>query len=255
MSLEMFSLSGKRALITGSSRGIGLALARGLGKAGATIVLNARNDALLAVAQEQLQAEGIAVTRHACDVTDPDAVELMVGLVESNDGPIDILINNAGMQHRAALEEFPRDVFDDLMRLNVNAAFYVGQTVARRMIPRKSGKIINICSLMTFLARQSITPYTASKGAIAALTRGMAADWARHGININGIAPGYFKTELNEALWSDPEFSAWLEQRTPMQRWGDLEELVGAAIFLASDASTFVNGHILTVDGGISASV
>ncbi|MCB1516183.1 MAG: SDR family oxidoreductase [Hyphomicrobiaceae bacterium] len=255
MSLEMFSLAGKRALITGSSRGIGLALARGLGKAGAAIVLNARNDALLAVAQERLQAEGITVTRHACDVTDPDAVELMVGLVEANDGPIDILINNAGMQHRAALEEFPRDVFDDLMRLNVNAAFYVGQAVARRMIPRKSGKIINICSLMTFLARQSITPYTASKGAIAALTRGMAADWARHGININGIAPGYFKTELNEALWSDPEFSTWLEQRTPMQRWGDLEELVGAAIFLASGASTFVNGHILTVDGGISASV
>ncbi|MCB9994106.1 MAG: SDR family oxidoreductase [Hyphomicrobiaceae bacterium] len=255
MSLELFSLTGKRALITGSSRGIGLALARGLGEAGASIVLNARNDAPLAAAEEHLRDQGIVATRHACDVTDPDAVDLMVDLIETHEGPIDILVNNAGMQHRAPLEDFPRATFNELMRLNVNAAFYAGQAVARHMIGRRAGKIINICSLMTFLARKSITPYTASKGAMAAMTRGMATDWAPSGLNVNGIAPGYFKTELNEALWSDPKFSAWLEERTPMRRWGELDELIGAAIYLASDASRFVNGQVITVDGGISASV
>ena len=179
--------------------------------------------------------------------------ELVVGAVERTLGPIDILINNAGMQFRSPLEDFPVERWSELMRTNVDTAFYVGQAVARRMIPRGRGKIINIASVQSELARPGIAPYTATKGAIKQLTKGMCTDWAKHGLQINAIAPGYFKTELNRALVENAEFSGWLEKRTPAGRWGDVEELVGAAVFLASDASSFVNGHILYVDGGITA--
>ncbi len=185
----------------------------------------------------------------------PTAIGEAIAYAEGEIGPVDILINNAGMQHRAPLEEFPKERFDTLMRTNVNSAFYVGQAVARYMIGRGRGKIINICSVMSAVARPGIAPYTASKGAIASLTKGMAADWAPHGLNINGIAPGYFKTELNARLVADKDFSAWVEKRTPQQRWGDTQELVGAAVFLASEAASFVNGHILYVDGGMTATV
>lgn len=253
--MHYFDLGGRRALVTGSSMGIGHALARGLAQAGASVIVNARNPDRLAEAAETLRAEGATVDTLVFDATDAAAVRQAVDGFEADHGPIDILVNNAGMQHRGPLEEFPTDAFDHLMRTNVNSAFYVGQAVARHMIRRGAGKIINIASVQSALARPGIAPYTASKGAIANLTKGMATDWARHGLNCNAIAPGYFKTPLNAALVADPEFSAWLEKRTPAGRWGEVEELVGACIFLASDAASFVNGHTLFVDGGITASL
>lgn len=248
---DLFALSGKRALITGSSKGIGFALARGLASAGASIVINGRDRARLDQAAAQLADEGVNVSAVVFDVTDPAAVKSGVAKVEE-DGPIDILINNAGMQHRTPLEDFPDDVFDTLMRTNLNSVFNVGKAVANHMIKRKAGKIINICSVQTALARPGIAPYVASKGAVANLTKGMCTDWARHGIQVNGLAPGYFETELTQALVKDKDFSAWLANRTPAGRWGKVNELVGAAVFLASPSASFVNGHILYVDGGIT---
>lgn len=253
--MQIFNLDGCTALVTGSSMGIGLALARGLAQAGARVVLNARNADRLAEAAATLRAEGAEVDTLIFDVTDPAAVAQAVDGYEAAHGPIHILINNAGMQHRGPLEDFPTDAFDHLMRTNVNSAFYVGQAVARHMIARGAGKIVNIASVQSMLARPGIAPYTASKGAITNLTKGMATDWAGHGLNCNAIAPGYFKTPLNAALVADPEFSAWLEKRTPAGRWGEVNELVGACVFLASDAASFVNGHTLFVDGGITASL
>ncbi len=251
MALTLFDLTGRRALITGSSQGIGLALAKGLAEAGAQVVLNGRDGAKLEQAAAQIPG---AVTL-AFDATDHDAVRRAVDGFEAETGPIDILINNAGMQHRAPLEDFPADAFERLLQTNIASVFHVGQAVARHMIARGRGRIINICSVQTALARPGIAPYTATKGAVGNLTKGMATDWARHGLNVNAIAPGYFDTPLNAALVADPAFSAWLEKRTPAGRWGRVEELVGAAIFLASDAASFVNGHCLYVDGGITASL
>lgn len=252
---QIFDLSGRRALITGSSRGIGLALAEGLMSAGCEIVLNGRDAERLGRAAEKLRGNGGTVGEAVFDVTDPDAVAEGVGRVESEIGAIDILINNAGMQFRTPLQDYPHDKWRELMRTNIDSAFLVGQAVARHMIGRKSGKIINICSVQSELGRPGIAPYAATKGALKMLTKGMCIDWAGFGIQVNGIGPGYFRTELNQALVDDKEFSAWLEKRTPAGRWGDVEELTGAAIFLASDASSFVNGHILYVDGGITASL
>ncbi len=255
MSLSLFDLSGRCALVTGSSQGIGFALAKGLAAAGASIILNGRDPSKLGRAAEGLRAEGATVHQAAFDVTDHAACAAGIARMEAEVGPLDILVNNAGMQQRAPLEDFPADDFSRLMTTNLNSVFNVGQAAAKHMIPRGKGKIINICSVMTMLARPGIAPYTASKGAVANLTKGMATDWARHGLNINGIAPGYFKTELTEALVNDAEFSGWLEKRTPAARWGTVDELVGAAIYLASDASSFVNGHVLYVDGGMTACV
>lgn len=254
-SLQLFDLRGKRALITGSSRGIGFELARGLAGAGAEIVVNGLDAARLSTAAEKLRSEGAVVSELGFDVTNADEVATKIDDFENTVGPIDILVNNAGMQHRAPLEEFPAEAFDKLMRLNINSAFYVGQAVAKHMIARSSGKIVNICSVQSALARPSIAPYTASKGALANLTKGMATDWAKHGLQVNGLAPGYFKTELTSALVADEAFTAWLSNRTPAGRWGDVNELVGACVFLSSAASSFVNGHILYVDGGITASL
>jgi gluconate 5-dehydrogenase len=251
MTHSLFNLAGKRALITGSSQGIGLALARGLAAAGAAVVLNGRDRAKLAAAAAQVPD----ATNLSFDVTDHDAVRAAVDGFEAAEGPIDILVNNAGMQHRAPLEEFPADAFERLLQTNIASVFHVGQAVARHMIRRGRGKIINIASVQTALARPSIAPYTATKGAVGNLTKGMATDWARHGLQCNAIAPGYFETPLNAALVADAAFSSWLEGRTPAGRWGRVEELVGACVFLASDASSFVNGHILYVDGGITASL
>ncbi|MGS4945828.1 SDR family oxidoreductase [Meridianimarinicoccus sp. RP-17] len=247
----LFSLAGKRALITGSSQGIGFALAQGLAEAGAGIVLNGRDAGRLAAAAARI----VDARTLVFDVTDHDAVRTAVDGFEADHGPIDILINNAGMQHRTTLEDFPADAFERLLQTNVASVFHVGQAVARHMIVRGQGKIINIASVQSALARPGIAPYTATKGAVANLTKGMATDWARHGLQCNAIAPGYFDTPLNAALVADPEFSAWLEKRTPAGRWGRVEELVGAAVFLSSDASSFVNGHTLFVDGGITASL
>lgn len=254
-SLSQFSLAGRRALVTGSSRGIGFALAGALAGAGADVVLNGRDAEALGQAAESLAAGGVRVRALAFDVTSEESVAEAIGYCESEVGPIDILVNNAGMQFRTPLEDFPVGRFEQIMSTNVTSAFIVGKTVARHMIARGRGKIINICSLMSGLSRPSIAPYAASKAAVANLTRGMATDWARHGLNINGIAPGYFKTELNKALMADADFNSWIEKRTPMGRWGEVAELGGAAVFLASDASSFVNGHILYVDGAFTATV
>ena len=251
LGLQLFDLTGKRALVTGSSQGIGFALAQGLADAGAQIVLNGRDAGKLAEAAARIP--GAATL--AFDATDHDAVRNAVDGFEAEVGPIDILVNNAGMQHRTPLEDFPAEAFERLLQTNVTSVFHVGQAVARHMIGRGRGKIINIASVQTALARPGIAPYTATKGAVGNLTKGMATDWAKHGLQCNAIAPGYFDTPLNDALVADPTFSAWLEKRTPAGRWGKVEELVGACIFLSSDASSFVNGHILYVDGGITASL
>ena len=250
-----FDLTGRLALITGSSAGIGFALARGLAQAGAAVVINARNADKLAQAAQTLRDEGATVHALAFDVTDAAAVAKAVAAIEADIGPIDILVNNAGMQRRAPLEDFTQEHWHELMRTNVDSVFMVGQAVARHMIARGKGKIINICSVQSELGRPNIAPYTASKGAVKMLTKGMAIDWGQHGIQVNGLGPGYFKTELNDALVKNPEFSSWLIGRTPSRRWGDVEDLVGPAVFLASDASKFVNGHILYVDGGVTATL
>ena len=249
--MNMFDLTGKRALITGSSQGLGLALAKGLAGAGAQLVLNGRDESRLAAAADAVPGARML----AFDATDHAAVRSAVDRFEADVGPIDILVNNAGMQHRAPLEEFPPDAFARLLQANIGTVFNVGQAVARHMIGRGAGKIINIASVQTALARPGIAPYTATKGAVGNLTKGMATDWAKYGLQCNAIAPGYFDTPLNAALVADPTFTAWLKRRTPAGRWGRVEELVGACVFLASDASSFVNGHVLYVDGGITASL
>jgi gluconate 5-dehydrogenase len=251
MGIQLFDLTGRRALITGSSQGIGFALARGLAAAGAQVVLTGRDAGKLAAAAAEIPG---AVTL-AFDATDHTAVRTAVDGFEADHGAIDILVNNAGMQHRGPLEDFPAEAFERLLQTNIASVFHVGQAVARHMIGRKRGRIINIASVQTALARPGIAPYTATKGAVGNLTKGMATDWARHGLNCNAIAPGYFVTPLNDALVNDPAFTTWLEKRTPAGRWGQVDELVGACIFLASDAASFVNGHILYVDGGITASL
>ena len=253
----LFGLQGRRALITGSSRGIGRALAGGLAQAGAAVILNGTDASRLAAAADQLRRDvpGAEVTTLVLDVTDHQAVRAAIDRTEAEVGPIDILVNNAGIQHRAPLADFPAERFEALLQTNVASVFHVGQAVARHMIGRRRGKIINIASVQTALARPGIAPYTATKGAVGNLTKGMATDWARFGLQCNAIAPGYFETPLNAALVADPAFTAWLEARTPAGRWGRVEELVGACVFLSSDASSFVNGHILYVDGGITASL
>lgn len=255
MANSLFSLEGRLALVTGSGQGIGFALARGMAEHGASVVLNGRDAARIGGAVEKLRNAGFKVHASTFDVTDFQAVNEDIARIEAEIGAIDILINNAGMQFRAPLEDFPEEQWERLFKTNVSGAFHVGKAVARHMIPRGKGKIINIGSVQSELARPNIAPYTATKGAIRNLTRGMCADWAKHGLQINAIAPGYFRTEMNQALVDNPEFSAWLEKRTPAGRWGAVDELIGAAVFLASDASSFVNGHTLYVDGGMTASV
>jgi gluconate 5-dehydrogenase len=252
---RLFGLDGRIALVTGSSGGIGAALAGGLAGAGARVVINGRNADKVAGIVDRIKIDGGKAHGAVFDVTDSAAVRAGVAKIEAEIGPIDILVNNAGIQRRAPLEDFPEDTWRELMKANLDSVFFVGQAVARAMIPRKRGRIINICSVQSELGRPGIAPYTASKGAVKMLTKGMAIDWGKHGIRVNGLGPGYFRTELNKALVKDEKFSAWLAGRTPLGRWGEVDELVGAAIYLASDASSFVNGHILYVDGGITASI
>jgi len=253
--MDLFSLNGKTALITGSSQGIGFALAQGLASAGATIVLNGRDTAKLEDAAKTLGDAGATTLISAFDVTDHEAVREAVNQLEADGTQIDILINNAGMQHRSPLEDFKPEAFEMLLQTNVASVFHVSQAVGKHMISRGEGKIVNIASVQTALARPGIAPYTATKGAVGNLTKGMATDWARYGLQCNAIAPGYFDTPLNAALVADNTFSEWLKNRTPAGRWGNVDELVGACIFLSSAASSFVNGHTLYVDGGITASL
>ena len=252
--IELFNLKGKKTLITGSSQGIGYALAKGLDAAGAEIILNGRNKDKLDQAAKSLTPKH-NLYQLSFDVTDQNDTNKAINKFENEIGPIEILINNAGMQYRTPLEDFPVDMFEQLLKTNISSVFNVSQAVAKHMIKRSSGKIINIASVQTSLARPGIAPYTATKGAVGNLTKGMATDWAKYGLQCNAIAPGYFDTPLNAALVSDKDFTAWLEKRTPAGRWGEVEELVGASIFLSSNASNFVNGHTLYVDGGITASL
>jgi gluconate 5-dehydrogenase len=253
--LTLFSLRGKHALITGSGRGIGLALARGLAGAGAAIVINDRNEQKAAGVAARLRDEGFDAAHAVFDVTCREQVVAAIDRVEKEIGAIDILVNNAGIQRRAPLESFGEGDWNDLLRVNLDGVFQVSQAVVRHMLARGHGKIINLGSVQSELARPGIAPYAATKGAVRMLTKGMCAEWARHGIQANAIAPGYFETDLNRALVDDPAFSDWLCKRTPAGRWGRVEELCGAAVFLASPAADFVNGQTLFVDGGLTSVV
>ena len=253
--LKLFDLTGRLALVTGSSQGIGLALARGLGQAGASVVLNGRDGAKLAQAKSELEAERIAAFAAPFDVTSRDATQDAIAAIERDIGPIEILVNNAGIQRRSPFESFPEETWREIMAVNLDSVFHVTQAVGARMLARKHGRIINICSVASELGRATIVPYAATKGALRQMTRGLCAEWAKHNIQINAIAPGYIKTAMNTALLADEAFTNWVCARTPAGRWADVEELAGAAIFLASDAASFVNGHILYVDGGLSTSV
>ena len=251
MSHGLFDLAGRTALVTGSSRGIGFALARGMGQAGAAVVLNGRSEAATADAVARLQADGIAASEAVFDVADAASVEAAFARFDREGRAIDIVINNAGIQHRAPMIDLALSDWQRVLDTNLTAAFLVGREAARRMIDRGSGgKIINIGSLTSEAARATVAPYTVAKGGIKMLSRAMAAEWARHGIQANSIGPGYILTDMNQALVDDPKFDAWVKASNPSARWGRPEELAGAAIFLASAASDYVNGQILYVDGG-----
>jgi len=249
--MNLFSLTGRTALVTGASRGIGLSLAEAFGQAGAHVIINGRSQASLELAVGRLDGLGLSCGISVFDVTSSSEVNAAVNAIETSVGPVDILVNNAGIQRRAPLESFDDNDWRELMATNLDGVYHVSKAVARHMIARGRGKIINIGSVQCELARPGIAPYTASKGAVKNLTKGMCADWAGHGIQINALAPGYFDTPLNKALVENPEFDGWLRKRTPAGRWGKLEDLHGAAIFLASSASDFVNGQTIYVDGGI----
>lgn len=252
---NLFNLEGKIALITGSAQGIGNLLARGLAKHGAKIVINDITQERAEKAAADLSELGAEACGYAFDVTKKEDVDKAVSRIEAEVGPIDILVNNAGIQRRHPFLEFPENEWDDVINVNQKAVFLMMQSVGKYMVERQRGKIINIGSMQSELGRDTITPYAASKGAVKMLTRGGCVELARHNIQVNGIAPGYFTTELTKPLVENKEFTAWLCNRTPANRWGHPEELVGAAVFLSSSASDFVNGHLLFVDGGMLAAV
>jgi gluconate 5-dehydrogenase len=248
---SLFSLSGRTALISGSTRGIGFALAQGLAEAGAKVILNSRQADAVEEAVSRLRALGLDAEGAAFDVADEAAVEAAFAGFDRASITIDILINNAGIQHRQALVDLALADWHRVINTNLTAAFIVGRAAARRMIARKlGGKIINIGSLTSEAARATVAPYTVAKGGIKMLSRAMAAEWAKFDIQANSIGPGYILTDMNEALVNNPAFDAWVKSSNPAQRWGRPDELVGTAIYLASNASNYVNGQIIYVDGG-----
>lgn len=249
----IFNLAGRTALVTGSSRGLGLAIARGLAEAGASIILNGVAVSRLEESAASLRAQGCSVATAAFDVTDEAAVIEAFQSFDTEGRAIDILVNNAGIQYRKPIVELDLADWNRVIDTNLTSAFLVSREAAKRMLPRKRGKVVNIGSLMSGLGRATVAPYTAAKGGIKTLTQTMAAEWAEHGIQANAIGPGYMLTDMNQALIDNPEFDSWVRGRTPSRRWGRPEELIGAAVFLASDASNYVNGQIIYVDGGMSA--
>lgn len=249
--MNIFDLTGRTALVTGSSRGLGLAIATGLAEAGASLVLNGVDASRLEATAEELRAKGYSVRTAAFDVTDEAAVVDVFETFDREGVAIDILVNNAGIQLRKPIVELSTAEWQRVMDTNLTSAFVVGREAAKRMIARKSGKIINIGSLTSELARATVAPYTVAKGGIKMLTRSMTAEWAEHGIQVNAIGPGYMLTDMNEALINNPQFDAWVKGRTPARRWGKPEELVGTAVYLASPASNYVSGQIIYVDGGM----
>ena len=250
-----FDLSGRVALVTGAYRGLGFSIARGLAQAGATVILNGRKPEELARAAKALTDAGLKADVAVFDITDRDAVRAGVDATIAKHDGIDILVNNAGIQRRAPLVDFSQKAWDEVIATNLTAPFVVSQAVLPGMIARKRGKIIHIASLMSELARPTVVPYTAAKGGVRQLTRGMAVELAPMGIQVNAIAPGYFATEMNRALIDNAEFNSWVCKRTPAGRWGQPDELAGLAVFLASGASDYMTGQMLVMDGGMSVAL
>jgi gluconate 5-dehydrogenase len=255
MKRPVFDLSGAVALVTGGGSGLGLAMTEGLASAGAAIAIVGRNFERLEATAASLRNDGAQAHAFVCDLTDRTAIPGLAARVAAELGPVDILVNNAGIQQRAAFIDFPADGWDMMIATHLSAAFFLSQEIAREMIKRRRGKIINTLSVASELGRATIVPYAAAKGGLKMLTRGLATELGAYNIQVNGIAPGYFKTEMNRALTEDKAFDAWVCGRTPARRWGEPDELAGAAVFLASPASDFVSGQVLFVDGGLTAAV
>jgi gluconate 5-dehydrogenase len=247
----LFDLRGKITLITGSSQGIGFGIARGLGQAGATVILNGRNEEKLKQAVSTLSGEKLKVYGYSFDVSNPSQIDQKISTIEREVGAIDILVNNAGIQRRGPLESIEESVWREVIETNLTGVFLTTKRVVKGMIDRRSGKIINICSLMSEISRPTIAPYTTSKGGVKMLTRAMAVEWAKYNIQVNGIGPGFIVTEMNKVLLEDQKFDAMVRSRTPAGRWGQPSDLAGAAVFLASRASDYVTGQIIYVEGGL----
>jgi gluconate 5-dehydrogenase len=252
---SLFSIKDKVALITGSSRGIGFSLAAGLALNGATVILNGRDEAVLESAKIALEDNGISVFTSAFDITSKEQISNQVDKIENTFGRIDILVNNAGIIIQKSVIDMNETEWDSVIDTNLKGAFLVSQKVAAGMIERQSGKIINICSIQSELVRNKVAAFAASKGGMKMLTKSMAAEWGRYNIQVNGVGPGYFLTEQTQPLSDDPEFDIWLKKRTPAGRWGTPDELIGTLIYLSSEASNYVNGQIIYVDGGVLATI
>ncbi len=255
MSIKLFDLTGKVALITGSNRGLGFSMAKGLAAAGARVVINGRSQDGVDEGIKKLKAEGLSAAGAIFDVTKPKDIQAAVKKVEETVGPIDILVNNAGINKRAPLHEMEEAMWREVVDTNLSGAHFTTRAVVNGMIQRKSGKIVNICSLTSEVARPTVAPYAAAKGALKMLTKAMAVEWAQYNIQANGIGPGYFATDLNKPLMADEKFDSWIRNRTPAKRWGQPDELIGTCIFLASRASDFMTGQVVYVDGGVLASL
>jgi len=253
--MDSFDIKNKVVLITGSSGGIGYTLAKGMAMHGATVIINGRNETKIQNTVIELIHRGLNVHGYVFDVNDSAEVNQQIVRIEKEVGPIDVLVNNAGIQIRKPLEDFAEKDWKQIIDTNLTSAFIVSKAVVKGMIKRRQGKIINICSLMSELGRPTIAPYAASKGGLRMLTRAMCVEWARYNIQINGVGPGYFITDMTSSLAEDPQFDSWLKNRTPAARWGDPAELVGTAVFLASKASSYINGQIIYVDGGLLAAI
>jgi gluconate 5-dehydrogenase len=252
---DIFSLSGRVALVTGAYRGLGFAIARGLARAGATVILNGRKPEALSAAARSLADEGLAAGISLFDVTDGAAARTAIAAISDEHHGVDILVNNAGIQRRHPMVDFPESEWNEIIATNLTAPFLVSQAVLPGMIERRRGKIIHIASLMSELARPTVIPYTAAKGGVRQLTRGMAVELAPHNVQVNAIAPGYFATEMNRALLDNAEFDAWVKKRTPAGRWGQPDEIAGLAVFLASSAADYMTGQMLVMDGGMSVAL
>ena len=255
--MELFDLTGKVALVTGATHGLGMAMATGLGKAGATLVVNGHSSQeKLSAAIAGYESEGLRAHGYLFDVTDEGAVEAAVARIEEEVGPIDVLVNNAGIIRRVPLLDMELAEWEEVIRTDLTGVFVMSRPVVRRMIARGGGKVINICSMMSELGRNTVGAYAAAKGGLKMLTRNMATEWAKHNVQVNGIGPGYFATSQTAPIRVDGHpFNDFIIGRTPAGRWGDPDDLQGAAVFLASRASDFVNGQILYVDGGILATI
>jgi gluconate 5-dehydrogenase len=253
---NLFDLTGKRALVTGAVHGLGMAMAKALGHAGAELIVNNYSSDMLDEAKKEYESEGLKVYTYVFDVTNDKEVEKYIDIIENEVGPIDILINNAGIIKRVPMEDMESDDFRAVIDVNLTGPFIVSKYVGRKMIKRRAGKIININSMMSELGRNTVSAYAASKGGLKMLTKNMATEWAKYNIQTNGIGPGYFATSQTAPIRVDGHpFNEFIIHRTPAARWGDPEDLAGAAIFLASKASDFVNGQIIYVDGGILATI